>query len=248
MKNTTGAMRKNFTLALFLFAIISTANAQVWLELGAKGMMGLTGFYNKNIVDDPRHDSQFGLGLSVGGMAALNFGEHHGLNIEVLSATHHQAMSYRGDDDVNKTINIEWKGVDTYFMYRWYRDNGAFLEIGPKITYINDAQQSFSTDWSEAKGYYASRYTSAAFGVGGFVTTSQWLSIKTGLRAEYALTDFVSEAGQAAGYPAYYTSFNTYRETRPFRAGFYLEVTFGVGGIAKSMCGSRGLIFGTQYN
>ncbi|MCO6492259.1 MAG: hypothetical protein J5I98_27825 [Phaeodactylibacter sp.] len=241
-------MRKIFMLLLALFALHSTFQAQVWLELGAKGMMGMTGFYNKNIVDDSRHDTQFGLGLSVGGVAAINFGENHGLNFEVLSATHHQSMSYRGDDGINNTVNIEWKSTDAYLMYRWYRNNGAFVEVGPKITYINEAQQSFGTDWAKVSDKYASRYTSAAFGVGGFVTTSQVVVIKTGIRAEYALTDLISDEGQMEGYPAYYTTFDSYRETRPFRAGFYLEVTFGVGGIAKSMCGSRGMIWGTGYN
>ena len=241
-------MRKLLSLLVLLSAFATSATSQVWLELGAKGMMGMTGFYNKNIVDDSRHDSQFGLGLSVGGVAALNFGDYHGLNFEVLSATHHQSMSFRGDDGLNNTVNIEWKSTDMYLMYRWYRNNGAFLEVGPKITYVNEVQQSFGTDWSKVNDKYANRYTSAAFGVGGFVTTSQVLTIKTGIRAEYALTDLVSDEGKAEGYPAYYTTFDSYRETRPFRAGFYLEVTFGVGGLAKSMCGSRGMIWGTGYN
>lgn len=241
-------MRKIFSVLSLFLGLYSMGNAQVWLELGAKGMMGMTGFYNKNIVADSRHDSQFGLGLSVGGVAALNFGEYHGLNFEILSATHHQSMSFRSDDGASNTINIEWQSVDAYLMYRWYRDNGAFVEAGPKITYINEVQQSFGTDWSEVTDKYASRYTSAAVGVGGFVTTSQVLTIKTGIRAEYALTDLISEQGQMEGYPAHYTTFDSYRETRPFRAGFYLEVTFGVGGIAKSMCGARGIILGTGYN
>ena len=241
-------MRKIFLLLSFLFAFIAGTTAQVWLELGAKGMMGMTGFYNKNIVNDSRHDSQFGLGLSVGGVAAINIGEYHGLNFEVLSATHHQSMSYRNDDGVNNTINIEWQSIDAYLMYRWYRDNGAFVEAGPKITYVNEAQQSFGTNWSKVNDKYASRYTSLAVGVGGFVTTSQVLTIKTGIRAEYALTDMVSEQGKMEGYPSPYTAFDNYAETRPFRAGFYLEVTFGVGGLAKSMCGARGMIWGTGYN
>lgn len=153
-------MRKIFLLLSFLFAFIAGTTAQVWLELGAKGMMGMTGFYNKNIVNDSRHDSQFGLGLSVGGVAAINIGEYHGLNFEVLSATHHQSMSYRNDDGVNNTINIEWQSIDAYLMYRWYRDNGAFVEAGPKITYVNEAQQSFGTNWSKVNDKYASRYTS----------------------------------------------------------------------------------------
>ena len=241
-------MKKILILLLTLSGYCSAVNSQVWLELGVKGMMGMTGFYNKNIVDDSRHDSQFGLGLSVGGVAAINIGDYHGINIEVLSATHHQSMSFRGDDGINNTINIEWKSTDAYFMYRWYRDNGAFLEVGPKITYVNEVQQSFGTDWSKVNDKYASRYTSAAFGVGGFVTASPVLTIKTGIRAEYALTDLISDQGKMEGYPAYYTTFDSYKETRPFRAGFYLEVTFGVGGIAKSMCGSRGMILGTKYN
>lgn len=247
MKNTTGAMRKNFTLALFLFAIISTANAQVWLELGVKGMMGFTGFYNKNIVDDSRHDSQLGLATSVGGMAAINIGEYHGLNIEALDATHHQSFTFRDDDSKNNAINMEWKSTDVYLLYRWYRDNGAFLELGPKVTYIREAQQSYGTDWAKVTDKYADKYYSAAFGVGGFVSTSEVLTVKTGLRAEYALTDLISEQGQAEGYPSPYANFGTYAETRPFRVGFYIEVAFGVGGIAQSMCGSRGFIFGTGY-
>ncbi|MCB9291434.1 MAG: outer membrane beta-barrel protein [Lewinellaceae bacterium] len=241
-------MRKIFPLLILFFILATGAEAQIWLELGVKGTMGMTGFYNKNIANDSNHDSQFGLGLSVGGVAAFNFAENHGLNIEVLSATHHQSMSFRGDDGLNNAVNVEWKGVDTYFMYRWYRNNGAFLEIGPKLTYVNEVQQSFGTDWSKVNDKYASRYTSAAFGVGGFVSTSNVLTIKTGIRAEYALTDMVSEQGKMEGYPSPYTAFDNYAETRPFRAGFYLEVTFGVGGLAKSMCGARGMIWGTGYN
>ena len=63
--------------------------------------------------------------------------------------------------------------------------------------------------------------TPLTVGVGGSVTTSQVLTIKTGIRAEYALTDLISDQGRMEGYPAYYTTFDTYQETRLFRAGFY---------------------------
>ncbi|HQU58142.1 MAG: outer membrane beta-barrel protein [Phaeodactylibacter sp.] len=240
-------MRSTFTLAVFISLLATTADAQVWLELGLKGMMGFTGFYNKNIVDDSRHDSQLGLATSVGGVAAINIGEYHGLNIEALGATHHQSFTFRDNDGNNNAINMEWKSTDVYLLYRWYRDNGAFLEIGPKVTYIREAQQSYGTDWAKVTDEYADKYYSLAFGVGGFVSTSEVLTVKTGLRAEYALTDLISEKGQADGYPSPYAGFENYTETRPFRVGLYMEVTFGVGGIAQSMCGRRGFIFGTRY-
>ncbi|MCB0572486.1 MAG: hypothetical protein KDC66_22110 [Phaeodactylibacter sp.] len=240
-------MRRTITLVALALFFINAANAQVWLELGLKGMMGFTGFYNKNISNDSRHDSQLGLATSVGGVAAFNIGEYHGLNIEALGATHHQSFTFRGDDGKNNAINMEWKSTDVYLLYRWYRDNGAFLEIGPKVTYIRDAQQSYGTDWADVKDKYADKYYSAAFGVGGFVTTSEVLTVKTGLRAEYALTDLISAQGQADGYPSPYANFESYAETRPFRLGLYMEVTFGVGGIAQAMCGRRGFLFGTRY-
>ncbi|MCG8331626.1 MAG: hypothetical protein MI974_28310 [Chitinophagales bacterium] len=240
-------MRKIFTLFFLAFVLNFQADAQVWLELGAKGMMGFTGFTNANISSDSQHDSSLGLGTSVGGLACINFGDYHGLNFEILSNTHHQSMTYRGGT-MNQAVNIEWQSTDIYLMYRWYRDNGAFLEAGGKSTIINEAQQSLGTEWAKVNDKYTDRYYSAAFGVGGFVTSNKVLTVKTGIRAEYALTDLISDEGQAEGYPTFYTTYDTYEETRPFRVGFYLEVTFGVGGIAQSQCGARGVIFGTGYN
>lgn len=240
-------MRKIFTLLVCTCVLSLSTDAQVWLELGAKGMMGFTGFTNANISSDSQHDAALGLGTSVGGLACLNFGDYHGLNFEVLSTTHHQSMTYRGGT-MNQAVNIEWNSLDLYLMYRWYRDNGAFLELGGKSTVINEVQQSLGTDWNKVNNKYADRYYSGAFGVGGFVTANKVLTVKTGIRAEYALTDLISDEGQAEGYPTFYTNYDNYEETRPFRAAFYLEVTFGVGGIAQSQCGARGVIMGTGFN
>ena len=225
-----------------------TLKAQVWLELGPKGMMGMTGLANANINSDPDHDSSLGFATSLGGAAVLNFGPYHGLNVELLSAKYSHSMTYRGGDDGAQTINMEWESLDAYLLYRFYRDNGAFAELGGKATYVGGAQQSLGTDWADAESNYTDQYFSGCFGVGGFVTSNRVLVVKTGLRAEYAFTDLISEQGQMENYPTFYTSYDSYEETRPFRVGFYLEVTFGVGGFAQSQCGSRGIIFGTGYN
>lgn len=239
-------MRKISTLILFVLLGNVFSQAQIWLELGGKGMAGITGFTNQNISKDNNHDSQLGLAHSIGGVATLNLGENHGLQVEGLTATYHQSLTFRNTEGSN-AINIEWKSFDWYFLYRYYRSNGAFLELGPKVTYIGQAQQSFRTDWANVTSKYENKYYSAVFGVGGFVAASQILTLKTGIRAEYALTDMVSAEGQVEGFPSPYTTFSSYAETRPFRLGFYIEVTLGVGGIAEAECGKRGVLFGTAY-
>ena len=242
-------MRKSLLLALGLVLLPMIAvKAQVWLELGPKGMMGMTGLANANINSDPDHDSSLGFATSLGGAAVLNFGPYHGLNVELLSAKYSHSMTYRGGGDGSQTVNMEWESLDAYLLYRFYRDNGAFAELGGKATYVGGAQQSLGTDWADVEQNYTDQYFSGCFGVGGFVTSNRVLVVKTGLRAEYAFTDLISEQGQMENYPTFYTNYENYEETRPFRVGFYLEVTFGVGGFAQSQCGSRGIIFGTGYN
>lgn len=242
-------MRKSLLLALGLALLPMIAvKAQVWLEIGPKGMMGMTGLANANINSDPDHDSSLGFATSLGGAAVLNFGPYHGLNFELLSAKYSHSMTYRGGGDGSQTVNMEWESLDAYLLYRFYRDNGAFAELGGKATYVGGAQQSLGTDWADVEENYTDQYFSGCFGVGGFVTSNRVLVVKTGLRAEYAFTDLISEQGQMENYPTFYTSYDNYEETRPFRVGFYLEVTFGVGGFAKSQCGARGVIFGTAYN
>lgn len=240
-------IKKLTLLTAFFMASIAAVNGQVWLEVGGKAMMGMTGLANANINADPQHDSSLGFATSLGGVATLNFGDHHGLAFEMLGATYSNSMTYRGPDG-GRAVNMEWKSLDTYLLYRYHADNGGFVELGGKATDIRKAQQSLGTDWSDARSQYTDRYLSGCFGVGGFVTANRVLTVKTGLRAEYAFTDLISAEGQAANYPTFYTSYENYAESRPFRIGFYLEVTFGVGGLAQSQCGSRGVLLGTGYN
>ena len=73
-----------------------------------------------------------------------------------------------------------------------------------------------------------------------------------GLRFEYALTDLVSEEGQEeslflGAFPTYYTSYDTYKASRPFSATIYMELNFAIGAVARAECGRRNFIFGSGY-
>jgi len=71
--------------------------------------------------------------------------------------------------------------------------------------------------------------------------------IKSGLRLEYGLTDFVSADGIASGFPSNNSGLADPGKTVPFRVSFGLEISFGIGGIAQASCGRRGFMLGGGY-
>ena len=124
-------------------------------------------------------------------------------------------------------------------MYRFYSELTTHFEIGPKISLIRSTTQTLDNQAVETANRYEDTYYSAVVGFGGFLAGSDVMTLKMGLRAEYSLSDLVATEGEQEGYPAFYQDFSDYRQTHPFRAGFYLELTFGVGNNAKRMCGRR---------
>lgn len=238
-------MRK-ITIVLFALLLYGNLSGQVWLELGGKAGFGLTGFFNDNLVNDAQHNFELNTAFSYGGVLGLNFGENHGLNLEALSITNQQNFEFLESGDQTR-IGVEWKAIDVFLMYRFYSEGGAFFELGPKYTSVRSAEQSEGMRRFRVDDLYETEYFSAAAGFGGFLAGSEVFTVKLNLRFEYALQDFVSQQGVDEGYPAYYTSFDAYAESRPFRASLGIEINFGLGGIAQSACGRRRFILGTAY-
>lgn len=238
-------MRK-ITCILFALMMFSTLKAQVWLELGGKAGFGLTGFLNDNLINDARHNYELNTAFSFGGVLGLNFGEYHGLNLEALSITNQQNFEFLDLGDKTR-MGVEWKAIDVFLMYRFYAQGGAFFELGPKYTSVRSVEQSEGMVRFRVDDLYETEYFSAAAGFGGFIAGSEVFTVKLNLRFEYALQDFVSQQGVDEGYPAYYQPFESYSESRPFRASVGIEINFGLGGVAQSACGRRRFIFGTGY-
>lgn len=234
------------TTLLFALTLFSNLGAQVWLELGGKAAFGLTGFFNDNLDNDAQHNFELNTAFSYGGILGLNFGENHGLNLEALSITNQQTYEFLEIGDQTR-IGVEWKAIDVYLMYRFYSQSGAFFELGPKYTSVRSTEQAEGMKRFRVDDLYQTEYFSAAAGFGGFLAGSEVFTLKLNIRFEYALQDFVSAQGIAEGYPAYYKTFESYTESRPFRASIGIEINFGLGSIAQSACGRRRFIFGTPY-
>lgn len=235
-------------LLLVAFAV-QTSHAQVWLEAGGRAGLGLSGYVNKNLFNDDQHDYSFDLGLVYGPVVGLNFGDYHGLTLELMLAQNQQQLSYHGDTTAERSPHntLIWKTSEFNLLYRFYTDQGAYIEIGPKLAHVRSVKQSYGADRLEVDTKYNDSYYSAILGFGAFLAANETLTLKLGLRGEYALSDLVSEEGKKDGFPAYYKTFDSYTPTKPLRVSIGLELTFGIGGVAKAGCGHRNLVFGTQY-
>ncbi|GJM32366.1 MAG: hypothetical protein DHS20C18_13670 [Saprospiraceae bacterium] len=241
-------MKKANLLILLFSCVTFSLSAQLWLEVGGKAMFGLTGYLNSNIANDNSHEYKLNTALTYGGVVGLNIGDHSGINIEALFTKHQQDITFLdnlvGENFVN---SLEWDALDLYLLYRFYTNGGAFFELGPKMTAIREIDQTFGPTRLDTEGKYEDTYYSAVAGLGSFLFGSEISTFKIGMRLEYALTDMVSSEGEKDGFPAFYRSYDSYKPTNPFRATIYLELSFGVGGIAKSTCGRRGFVFGSRY-
>ncbi len=235
-------MSKYLIFTCFLLLSYTVANSQGWLSLGAKVMYGLNGFYNNNILNDEQHSYNLHGAPSFGAVAGINIGSTGVVNLEGLLLNNRQELDFTENGD--KSINaVEWNNVDLYLLYRFYTENGSHFELGPKMSFVRSVEQTLAEQPQEVNNFYADNYVSAVAGLGGFITGSEDFTLKIGFRLEYAVTDLVSDAGEAAGYPAFYQDYASYTQTHPFRAGVFLELNFSVGREGKYVCGRRKYIW-----
>ncbi|MEZ4986930.1 MAG: hypothetical protein R2795_18150 [Saprospiraceae bacterium] len=240
-------MRKHMlTIALFV-AILSNAQAQLWLEMGPKASFGASGYFNSVIANDSQHDYNLGAAFNYGGVVGLNIGDYHGFNFELLTGTYYQDIIYRPDPSLSLRNSLEWEVLDIYALYRFYPESGMYLELGPKFTRINEISQTSGILPVPVAGQYEEDYISGVLGIGAFLAGSEVMVFKAGLRFEYGLTDMVTAEGMANGYPSIDSALTEQGSTTPYRVSFGLEMSFGVGGIAQGACGRRGFVLGGRY-
>jgi hypothetical protein len=227
-------MKQLFTL--ILIATATTTFSQTFFDAGIKGAYGPTLMYNKNIFDDGDYDHVLASGYGFGGKLGVHFAEHHGFTVDYLGATSKQDFDLRGGG----THNYKWKHNDVLLMYR-YSGNGAYVEIGPKISFMNEVTQEVNGGTElDVTSKFVDNYKSIVFGFGSYLAGSDVLTLQAGVRLHWSLDDMVSEEGINDGYPAPGAIFeNDYTKTYPAAAQFMLEVNYAFGRFAKASCSSR---------
>lgn len=240
-------------LLLICICIVCTSRiqAQLWIDVGAKGMFGLTALYNQNVIDDRNVNFKLKTGYGFGGRVGFNFGANHALNVEGIHSVGRQAWEYSTDGTQANTFttDITWTNWDLYTLYR-FNNSRTYVDIGPKFSFVQSVKQ---TDTGVPGGeldnssFYATNLTGASLGFGGFIAGGPTFSLVLGLRIDYTFTDFNSSEGKDAGYPLVNKApYDSYKKTNPLAAQVGLELNFGIGEFARGTCGRRGFFFGSH--
>lgn len=231
---------KRFILFFSFLIWVSTTQAQkqiVWFDAGLKAQYGATGFFNPAIADFGDYNYRIGTGYSFGGKIGINF-HFNGLAIDVM---YNKATQSFDDNASDRAIEFDWKSLDIYALYRHAKNLGYF-EIGPKMSLVQSVSDNIGGSSVDRTDFYNKNFFSGVIGFGANIIGNDGaFSGILGLRFEYGLTDFVSEAGQTAHAPmlnaAVYS--NGYKKTAPAFAGVVFELNWGIGYFAKAQCGAR---------
>ena len=231
-------MKRTLFIVLTFLMSFNLSNAQdLWFDAGVKGSWGPTFLYNPNFLNDANYSQQISYGYSVGGKFGFNFGYIHGITFDAMYAQNKQ--DYIISDALSDigTLNVDWKNIDLYVLYRMYKTINYF-ELGPKFSLINSVRNN-GVNTTE---YYNDQYTSAVLGFGWYVFGKETFTATAGVRIEYALNDMVSTDGRALGYPVnpvLTTAFQPYKMTNPVVAQIVFEINWGLGYFAKTACSGR---------
>ncbi len=241
---------KKLILVMFCVSTFFISNAQeIWLDAGIKGGFGLTILGNKNLFDDNTYSHLLSGSYNGGAKFGINFGTTHGITFDAMLSRQNQKFDYTvgGVDFSNE---LTWTNLDMYLLYRASM-SGAYIELGPMLSNLRSMKQVdtgriLDASVDSAESFYSEKSYHAVFGVGGYMAGAENFTVMVGLRAHYALDDFISERGGAgmtspSPYPATVSqnTYDSYVETRPIFIEFMVELNFGIGYFARTTCGGR---------
>jgi hypothetical protein len=233
-------MKKVILLAIVSFIAATNAQAQFWVEAGLKGLVGTTLPYNGNNFSDDGAAIKLQADYAYGAKLAFNFGDNNGIIVDGMMSQTKANYTYDVLGLVEGEHKLAWKNIDIYPMYRHYYER-SFIEIGPKISLLNSVTENGVKDVKSS--FNATNY-GASLGFGGYLFGSEFFSVSMNFRIDYQITDFISDSGQAAGYPLYQRTYPSYKPTNPITARAGIELAFPIGGVAKAQCGRRVFFMG----
>lgn len=226
-------------LTIALVALITPIFGQTFFDAGIKFGIGPTLMYNQNIFDDGvAYDHVLTSGTAIGGKLGVNFAGRHGVTVDYMSAKSKQDFDIPGGSH-----EYVWKHNDVLLMYR-YSGNGAFVEIGPKFSFMNEVNTTLpGAAELDVTSNFVDNYKSVVFGFGSYLIGSDVLTLQAGVRLHWAFDDMISEQGRSfePSYPATTRpqDYPTYEKTTATAAQFMLELNYAFGRFAKASCSQR---------
>lgn len=199
-------MKKILAIAVIM-ASLSSAQAQEGIRLGAKGSFFSTWLFNKNVSDQNASlDYVSTFSPTFGVQAIFMFKETYGMSAEIIYASHKQKYDgYVGNENNTFTNEIKLSYIDIPILFRVSSEKGPFFEIGPQVSLLTGAKETFELANSSAFNYSDKDVKDdfAGFGVAGIlgfgidIKLTDMINLTTGLRFGYMFTDATTEYTEA---------------------------------------------------
>jgi len=179
--------------------MINTVEAQrrtstvKWFSLAAKAGIGNSVLLNVDLIEDGNVDlSVYTLSQSYGGRFTFTIGDNIGFGTELLFSSYGQKYDIL-NNETSYIKEISMKGVDLLPFFRYSGDNGAYLEVGSKISTINTIQETNSIptvmNRDNLMQFYENKFTSLVFGFGTALYKSERIDVNAGIRMAYSFKD-----------------------------------------------------------
>ena len=250
---------RQFSILILFFAFSISLNAQAWTDVGLKAGWGTSWLLNGSIFDDNSYTHQYSFGYNFGLKAGVNIGEHSGFTFDYIISKLEQEFLYTlNDTEFSNTI--EWDNHNLYLLYRQSRQ-GAYFEIGPMLSMVKKVKQTdtgtpiLNTNAPvDVTPFYSDNYLSGVIGGGAFLAGGDNATLMLGMRIHYAFQDFISDQGQGSALlvggqelPFAFPNpnrgdlsvYDDYKQTNPLFIQVLLELNFGLGYFAKTVCSGR---------
>lgn len=245
-------MKRHIT-ALLLFSLLLTgavtSSAQVWFDLGAKGLFAGSVLYNNNLINDRSVKMKLGTLTGGGGKFGINIGEYHGVIFEGLYQIGKQNWDYElslAGVTTLVPVSNNWTQMKWYGLYRFYSER-SYIEIGPHLTQLKKATRTVGElAEQDMTKYLNTQQYGASLGFGAFLFGNNTFATVLGFRLDYQFGDWVNADGKNARYPhpERFPVYESHKATNPLSLAVTLEFNFGFGGFAEAACGRRGFVFG----
>lgn len=191
---------KTFIAAALSLFVVSFSQAQLAIEVGAKGSYNSTWLFNKNISDQGDiQDYAMGWGKNYGLGATVYFGAF-GIALDVLQGNHvggYQGV-FLGED---YTSSVDLKTLNIPLMVKLRGESGGYIELGVQMTRVSNAEYTFDSasdaidliygGTSDVTDKYSKSHNSAILGFGASVKPipNVPLALNLGVRFQYGFSN-----------------------------------------------------------
>ena len=240
--------QKYIFITLLLASLTFQLNSQVWFDIGLNGAVG-TGF-----LTDPKiySDNRFNFSPQLSNAFSLKIGvnpsEIHSGVIEIGAFNRSygidQALIPSAPSTEQYSEKINFSGFQTALLYRKIQD-ATFFEIGPMWSKITS--QNLTDDFSQTS-MHSSVIHDQNFrliaGIGGFIMGTERVSLVTGIRFLYDLSDIRSKTDFGQTFPFQnYKDASLSKSQRALDIQLNFELNISLGFLYRKSCGKRNVAF-----